>query len=256
MFLLKKILTALVLPPFGLVLLCALGLWISRHRPKLGHSISLFALLLLTVLSLPYVSGSMLRTLEQHGPITTNSLSRAKAIVILAGGNYANAPEYGGDTVNTATLERIRYGIHLQKKTQLPILVTGGAPFGGNPEAEIMAVSIREDFGASVRWIESKSRDTSENAEFSAAILKQFGITHIALVSQAWHLPRAITHFENAGLKVLPAPTGFNAEPEISLEQFLPQASALSASSRAIQEWLGVFIQFSVSGLRHLLVPS
>jgi uncharacterized SAM-binding protein YcdF (DUF218 family) len=118
-----------------------------------------------------------------------DSLSRAEAIVILAGVKYANAPEYDGDTVNTTTLERIRYGIHLQKKTQLPILVTGGAPFGGSPEAEIMAATIHEDFRASVRWIENKSRDTSENAEFFAAILKQFGITNIALVSQAWHLP-------------------------------------------------------------------
>ncbi len=50
--------------------------------------------------------------------------------MILTGGVHANAPEDGGDTVNTATLERIRYGIHLQKKMQLPILVTGGATFG------------------------------------------------------------------------------------------------------------------------------
>ena len=86
-----------------------------------------------------------------------DSLSRAEAIVILAGVKYANAPEYDGDTVNTTTLERIRYGIHLQKKTQLPILVTGGAPFGGSPEAEIMAATIHEDFRASVRWIENSA---------------------------------------------------------------------------------------------------
>jgi uncharacterized SAM-binding protein YcdF (DUF218 family) len=87
-------------------------------------------------------------------------------------------------------------------------------------------------------------------------ILKQFGVTHIALVSQAWHLPRAITHFGNAGLKILPAPIGFNAKLEIWLEQFLPQAGGMSASSRAIQEWLGVFTQLSASGLRQLLSPS
>jgi hypothetical protein len=57
MFLLKKILTALVVPRFGLILLYTLGLWISRRRPKVGHTSSLFALLLLTLLSLPYVSG-------------------------------------------------------------------------------------------------------------------------------------------------------------------------------------------------------
>lgn len=158
----------------------------------------------------------------------------------MGGGNYLGAPEYGGDTVGHITLERIRYGIHLQRQTDLPILVTGGSPFGGRPEADTMAESGKLDFGGTVRWIENNSRDTAENAAFSAPLLKGAGISRIALISQAWHLPRARSHFEQAGIEVIPAPTGFHAATDVALEHLLPQAAALSVSARAIMERLGI----------------
>jgi uncharacterized SAM-binding protein YcdF (DUF218 family) len=240
MFLLKKIIASVILPPFSLILLVLAGLWLSRRRPKTGYGIAVVSLLTLLALSMPLVAGNLIRSLEWYGPIQAEQLAKAQAIVILGGGNYRGAPEYGGDTVGHITLERIRYGIHLQRQTHLPILVTGGAPFGGRPEADTMAESIREDFSGTVRWVENSSRDTAENAALSAPMLRASGISRIVLISQAWHLPRARSHFEHAGLQVIPAPTGFNTAASVSLEQLLPQAGALAASSRAIQEWLGI----------------
>lgn len=240
MFLLKKIAASIILPPFGLILLALAGLWLSRRRPKAGYGIAIASLLILLALSMPIVAGKLIRTLEWYGPIQAEHLATAQAIVILGGGIYHGAPEYGGDTVGHITLERIRYGIHLQRQTGLPILVTGGAPFGGRPEADTMAESIRQDFGGTVRWIENNSRDTAESAGFSAPLIKEAGVLRVALISQAWHLPRARSHFEKAGIEVIPAPTGFNAATDVALEHLLPQAAALSASARAILEWLGI----------------
>lgn len=239
MFLLKKIVASIILPPFALIVLALAGSWLSRRHPKTGRAITVFSLLTLLALSMPIVSGTLMRSLEQHGPISPESISRTQAIVVLGGGSYRNAPEYGQDTVGIVSLERARYGVHLQRQTGLPILVTGGAPFGGQPEAELMASAIREEFGGQVRWVENASRDTAENALLSAPLLREDGLSRIALVSNVWHLPRAVAHFEQAGLEVLPAPMGFSVAREVSLSDFLPHAGALAGSSRALQEWLG-----------------
>ena len=121
----------------------------------------------------------------------------------------------------------------------MKILVTGGAPYGGRPEADAMAETLKQDFHAKTIWIEDQSNDTTENAAYSAKILKQHGVTHIALVSQAWHLPRAKTLFEKQGLNVTPAPTGYTTGEQHTIGQWLPEASALAKSSMAIKEYLG-----------------
>lgn len=159
--------------------------------------------------------------------------------MILGGGKNNDAPEYGGiDTVNKWTLERLRYGARLQQETGKPILVTGCAPYVGRPEADAMAETLKQDFQAKTIWVEDQSNDTAENAAYSANILKQHGITNIALVSQSWHLPRAATFFERQGLTVYPAPTGFSGEDTEPLAQCLPKASALDKSAIAIKEIL------------------
>jgi uncharacterized SAM-binding protein YcdF (DUF218 family) len=151
-----------------------------------------------------------------------------------------NAPEYGGiDTINKFTLERLRYGARLQQQTGKPILVTGGTPYGGRPEAVAMAETLKQDFHAKTIWIEDRSNDTAENAAYSTKILKQHGVTHIALVSQAWHLPRTTQLFEQQGLTVYPAPTGYTTGEQQLIAQWLPEASALTKSSMALKEYLG-----------------
>ncbi len=243
MFYLKKLLSALVLPPLGPILLALLGVWLSRRRPRLGRGLAVVALLGLAALSMPPVAVALMRSLEGRPPISAQGLARVQAIVILGGGSYWEAPEYGGDTVGRSTLERVRYGVHLHKRSGLPILVTGGAPFGGRPDAETMKEVIEGDFHGRVKWVESASRDTAENAAYSAAMLKTAGISRIALVSQAWHLRRAIELFEREGLEVLAAPTGFSTRPPSAFAAVLPSAAALATSSEALREWLGILVQ-------------
>ncbi len=248
MYLAKKLLSALVLPPAGLLLLALFGLWLARRHARAGRGIALFAVVALLALSLPPVADALVRSLEDHRPISAQDLARAQAIVVLGGGNYHDAPEYGGDTVSRYTLERTRYGAWLQKKSGLPILVTGGAPFGGRPEGETMKEAIERDFGGRVRWAENASRDTAENAVYSARLLRDAGIARIALVSQAWHLPRAVALFEAQGLQVIAAPIGFATRPPSVFVQALPSAGALNNSTLALHEWLGRLVNRLAAG--------
>ncbi len=244
MFYLKKLLSALALPPFNLILLALVGLWLSRRYPRSGRSLAAVALLGLAALSMPPVGDALMHSLERRPPISVQELARAQAIVILGGGEYYAAPEYGAAaTVNRWSLERVRYGVHLQKRAKLPILVTGGAPFGGKPEAETMQEVIVRDFHGEVRWVETESRDTAENAAYSAPLLKSAGISRIALVSHGWHLERAIELFRRQGLEVLPAPMGYTTAPPSAFAQALPSVGALQNSYMALHEWLGIFVQ-------------
>lgn len=239
MFLLKKLLAALVLPPTSLLLLALVGLWLARRRPRAGHAVIAIAVGSLLLLSTPWVANGLLSSLEGSPPITREELGRAEAIVILGAGTYHDAPEYGGDTVNELALERLRYGARLARVSGLPVAVTGGAPGGGRPEGESMREALEDDFGVSVRWMETESRDTAENAAFLAPMLKDAGIRRIALVTHAWHMPRARELFERNGMEVLPAPTHFTTSSPGAYGPWLPSASGLRMSYFALHEWLG-----------------
>lgn len=246
MFILKKLVSAVILPPFCLFLLLLAGVCLTHRWPRLGRFLTVGSLILLMLLSIPLVGVRLLRTLEESPPIAhlpsviRDTLQPAEAIVVLGGGSYPGAVEYGGDTVNAQSLERLRYAAYLQRISGKPLLVTGGAPFGGRPEAELMRQTLIAEFGVPVRWAETASRDTSENALFSARLLQQDNIAHVVLVTHAWHMSRAQGLFERQGVTVIAAPTGFTHDSPSWLEDLLPKVSALDKSSTAIREWLGL----------------
>lgn len=242
MFLLKKVLAALILPPISLLLLALFGLWLARRRPRLGSSLAVLSLCTLLVLATPWVANELLRSLQGAPPPTLAELGEAQAIVILGGGTYRHAPEYGSDVVNDLGLERLRYGARLARQAGLPVAITGGAPSGGTPEAEAMRETMESDFRVAVRWLELESLDTRQNAALLAPQLKAAGVTHIALVTHAWHMRRARHLFEQQGLTVVPAATGYAPTLHGGLVEQLPGAKALCRSQIALHEWLGLLV--------------
>ena len=241
---LKALIKSLLLPPFGPLLLMVLGLFFLSRARRLGVTMIVVGIALLTALSLPVTALLLRGGVEIHPPITAAQLSQAdaKAIVILGGGRYEDALEYGeGDTVSRSTLVRLRYGARLHRRSGLPVLVTGGRPWDSAvSEAALMAEALREDFRVAPRWLEERSRNTFENAQLSAEILQGEGIHRIVLVTHAVHMARAATAFERAGLTVLAAPTLFANDPaEAEWRDFLPSAHALWESRSALHEWLG-----------------
>lgn len=109
MFFLKKILTALALPPAGPLLLAALGLLLMKRWPRFGKSLAWSGLALLWLLATPAVTKPMLAAIEDVPPLDIAQAKGAQAIVVLGGGSYFAAPEYGGDTVSSGSLVRLRW---------------------------------------------------------------------------------------------------------------------------------------------------
>lgn len=86
LFLLKKIITALLLPPTSLILLALFGFWLTRKHPQSGRTLAALALTTLLVLSLSVTGNALLQPLEKTPAISEAQLKNAQAIVILGGG--------------------------------------------------------------------------------------------------------------------------------------------------------------------------
>ena len=235
-----NLLSTFLLPPLNLILLGAIGVLLLKHHPRLGKALVIATLILLYLLSTPFVAETMLQKLEtlpSSAPLDANM----QAIVVLGAGTYFNAPEYDGNTVNRLGLERIRYAARLHRLTGKPILATGGAPLGSNSsEAAQMRGVLEKEFRVPVRWIEEASGNTRDNAYMSFAILKRDRITYIALVTHAWHMPRAAREFERAGFRVAPAATAFTTRYKTDLFAFLPTVGALQKSQYFLHEVIGM----------------
>jgi uncharacterized SAM-binding protein YcdF (DUF218 family) len=194
---------------------------------------------LLLLLSLPAISVLLLRLVDASPPLDPARAATAGAIVILGGGTRHDAPEYGGDTPNTLTLERVRYGARVARLTGLPVLVSGGSVDGRRPEAAVMQRALAEEYGVRVSWTEDRSRNTHENAVRSSEILRAVGISRVVLVAHSFDMPRATAEFAAAGVETIAAPTGIPAEDASSWRDFVPSAGALQGSYYALYELLG-----------------
>lgn len=240
-FLFKNLLGTLLLPPANALLLLGLAAVFRKRRWAFGLAVA--GGLLLFAQSLPLTANLLIATLEERaGPVLRHPAG-AQAIVVLGSGLRIKAGEYGGDTANERSLIRLRYGTALARQFHLPLLVSGGRPEkASRSEAEVMADIIEQEFGQPVRWRESASKDTADNAAMSARLLQAAGIRRVVLVTQAFHMPRAQRLFEAAGLEVIPGPTDFKSgqRDPAGLFDLLPQAKALQTSYYALHEWLGI----------------
>lgn len=241
-WLLTNAFSALLLPPLNLLIVCAFGILMRRHWPRAGTAIALLSLALLAAMSTAAGARLLIRPLEAMTPaLIAPDAAGAQAIVVLGGGRRRNAPEYGGqDVPHAMVLGRLRYAVRLHRQTGLPILVTGGSPeVDADAEAELMARVLAEDFKTPVRWIEGKSDNTAQNAQYSARILRQAGVSRILLVTDAMHMPRAKHVFAQAGLTVIAAPTNYLGSGVLIAADFIP-SGGLSNSYRAMHEWIGL----------------
>ena len=235
---------ALTLPPANLVLVILLGLLLRRRARRTGTVIAVLGALTLYLLSTSFVATRLLFAVEAGivpPPVAEAGAAPPEAIVILSAGYRYLAAGDETVSIDPMTLERLRRGARLHRETGLPILVTGGqAPNDPAPLGRLMAETLREDFGLTTKWIEKRATNTNENAVFSARILRKHRIGTVYLVSQAWHLPRAIAAFEAAGLAALPVPSSVSRPTPFKVNAFLPAAKALQASYYAIHEMLGL----------------
>lgn len=234
-----RLLETLLLPPAGPFLVALLGLLFWRFR--LGRRVMIFGFVVLYAASCPLVANTLIRGLHQYEPVSPETLTGAgtEAIVVLGGGYYGEAEEYGEATVGPFFLERLRYAAWLYRRTGIPIVISSG-----RSDAHTAAQLLVEEFGVPVLAVEDRSWTTRDNAMHTANILDEKGLSQIAVVTHGWHMPRAVYSFEQTGIAgLIAAPMGLSdpAPDGADWNQWMPSARALLRTRTALHEYLGIF---------------
>ncbi len=243
---LSKLLPAF-LYPLGLALLLAfVALLFGRFR-RLRRSALVVAILLLWLPSMPATANLLALGWEAaYPPVAAAMLPQADAIVVL-GGIAAQplppriVPDLNGSADRLFETARL---FHAGKAAH--VVVSGGnLPWNEvvAPEAEWIARYLGElGIPAEAVTLEEKSRNTRENALFTAAILGDKGWHSVLLVTSADHMRRAMASFRKAGVSATAAPADIQARTPVydSVLDFLPNADALATTTSIVKEMIGL----------------
>jgi uncharacterized SAM-binding protein YcdF (DUF218 family) len=251
---LRPMLSALLLPPMPFLFLILGGAGLLRRRPRwgwllLGLGSTLIWLSHTTAFS-QMLRATLLPPTQALSVKDVRALKGAPktAIVVLGGGRTLRAPEYGVADLRPLGIERLRYGLWLARESGLPVLFSGGVAHGapqGPTEAEIAARIAERDFRQTIRWLETTSHDTRENAMHSVALLRSQGIEHIVLVTHYFHMARAMGNFERAAaqpgtpMRLTAAPMAVLVNITPRLTDFVPSRAGAAETSYLLHEWLG-----------------
>jgi uncharacterized SAM-binding protein YcdF (DUF218 family) len=250
----KPWLEMLLLSPLPWFALAFGGAWRLRRQRRGGAAALTAGLIVLWAMSTSWVGWTLIESLTRPPPPLDEAgiarLARAPrtAILVLGAGRHF-APEYGDAEPRPLTLERLRYGLWLARRTGLPVGYSGGigwASLPGPTEGEVARTVAARDFGVRLRWVEDRSRDTAENARYSVALLHAAGIDRVVLVTHGFHLQRARAAFEreatrqHVAMTLIGAGVGLreSGEPP-DLGDFLPGPAGLQLTMLALHEWVG-----------------
>lgn len=243
MFILRKLLTAISVPP-GLFIVLALAIAVfARKRFRLYLVV---LAVLVYALSIEPVKNLILHPLEYAYPVPTLAeIGKADTYVVLSGGANADAPDIEGKgALGPESLERVYGAYALYSRSKKPVILSGGSvdDDGGPPESAIaQKVLLRLGVRPEHILIETASRTTEENAARVKELSEKKKLQRIVLVTNALHMPRSVMLFKRLFPTVVPYPTGFRSgERNFSFYSFLPDTGTLTSTSLALREYLGI----------------
>lgn len=237
----QKCITAFLLPPGLFILITILITAYLYYYKSRGRHLMAVLLVVSYLLSTPAMGALFLHPLEFF--YDQPKMLRGDVIIVLGGGVFSDIPDVDGmGQLSSSAASRILTAARIQKKTGLPIILSGGRVENDLPaEAEtgkrvLMSLGVPED----KILTEPNSRNTAENAKYSAVICRQEGYTHPILVTSAFHMLRSVLCFEREGLTVLAYPSDYWQSKEItpSILYFMP--GSYENLRTAIREYLGI----------------
>lgn len=180
--------------------------------------------------------------------------------IILGGGFDGTISKVRGGFELGSAGDRFVEGLRLARLyPDMTLIITGGDPSLDNTtegDADI-AERFYLEFGidASRLILERESRNTEENAAFTAPVLKANGLSSCLLITSAFHMPRSAGLFRKAGIDFIPWPVDFKTtghEP-LSLDFFeLGNNAALLEIS--MHEFVGLAVSY-MNGKSETLFP-
>jgi len=232
-----------LIPPNLFLLLAMVGVVVAWRWRRTGLVLATAAIACLYLAATPLVSFWLIGFSEALAgviPALPATAAPAAIVVLSAEFRHSNVPG-GRDIVGPVTLERLAEAAREQRRLGLPILVSGGSILDADDSlAGMMAEALETDFRVPVRWREDRSQTTYQNALYSAQILRRAGVPAALVVTNPWHMARALWAFRAVGYPVVAAPTPERRSLSLSPASFLPQIPSLLDSYYALHEMIGL----------------
>ncbi|MFA6849485.1 MAG: YdcF family protein [Selenomonadaceae bacterium] len=246
MIYLLKFGASFVLPPgifFVAFTVLAVYCWRKRQKKIAGYILAVTFIFYLFSTSL--MSEYFLGRLESVYEPPTNP--QGDVIIMLGGGAMQDTPDVDGiGTLCGSPANRLLTAVRLQKKLQVPILLTGGQVYRDSGKEAAISKRILVSLGVEEKdiLIEDKSLNTRQNAEFSSRILREYGLTQPILVTSAFHMERAVLNFTKENVKVVPYPSDYmvNRTHVFHYTKLMAQSGALVGNVMVLQEKLRTFV--------------
>ena len=248
--------------PINLLLFGALAgaLLCNRRRARFGRALALVAILILLAGATLPLRGLMIGPLENRFPQPPPDMRPPYGIIVLGGAIDDLASRARGELVCDEGCERITEAVILAKRyPQARVVYTGGTasltPGASSAEA-LRAREFMTQMGVAPERIiiEDKSRNTEENARFTAAIVHPEPSQRWIIVTSAFHMPRAMGVFEKAGFQPIAYPVSFytlGRWPDDLRLTFDP-ARSLHILELAVHEWIGLAAYWASGRIDHL----
>ena len=241
-FEIQKIILRLLFPVSIALSLGLVGL-ILKGRRHLSLWLSCACVVWLLVASFPITGLLLVRSIElkagDYAAPADLSRKGVKFVIVLSG-SFRQGPLSSGDRLGCSILRLIE-GIRLWR--QIPdckLVLTGGRIPGLSPDmtiAQALADAAQEmGVPRNAMVLENQSWTTEDQARLCSGIVEKHAF---ALVTSAYHMPRSMIIFEQAGLHPINAPADFLAKAiPIDYETLIPQAGGVEMTQIAFKEYI------------------
>jgi uncharacterized SAM-binding protein YcdF (DUF218 family) len=231
-------------------------------RSALARRLQCAGVAALLVTSFSPLADIMMRPLEErfNRPDLSVFGSNIDGIIVLGGGQDAKLANLRGTAGLSEAAERLTETVVLSRRFPAArIVFTGGSSailFPEPPEAEA-AGRLFESLGLSKSRVtlETRSRNTFENAVFTKALVAPKPGERWLLVTSALHMPRAMGCFRQVGIAIEPWPVDFRSSPQIDLSRSVVGfPEGMREFDGVMKEYIGLLF-YRLTGRTDALLP-
>jgi uncharacterized SAM-binding protein YcdF (DUF218 family) len=245
-FVLSKTIGLFASPTNIISFLGLLGLALMILRRPAGRVISIIALVAFLFAGLSPLGNMILTPLEQRFP-GMKYPDRVDGIIVLGGSYDTEIRSYLSTIVLGEDTEPMTLIASLARRyPDAKVIFSGGSEQRAlGPNEAAIARQFFVSFGVAAERIkiEDQSRNTEENARFTSRLVKPTPNQIWLLVTSAYHMPRAIGTFRQAGFNVIAFPAGWRTH---GWRDFYWPADRATENLRrvdiAMHEWVGLAV--------------
>jgi uncharacterized SAM-binding protein YcdF (DUF218 family) len=256
-FIVSKTIAFLALPSNLLIAIGLFGIVLLATRfHRAGIRCAVISLILLTLVGFSPLGNILMHVLEVRFPLWNAARGAPDGIIVLGGEISPELSQELDDTVVNGSAGRLFAMAKLaQQYPAARIVYTGGNASlvpGGPAEADFV-YPLLDRFGIARNRVtlESRSRNTAENAVFTKALVNPKPGERWLLITSAWHMPRAVGSFRRAGFLVEAYPVD-RRRSDMTTRRAL--AGGLNRTDEAIHEWIGL-VAYWLTGRTGELLP-